>query len=248
MGRISFMNSVFETQWQIRTSFWSFPKWCGVCSVISFVSNCGPTNQVIPALSHWSPEKVLNLRQDAACLGAVNGFVPSADDIRNKQMKILDVGRRITTQLWHGLLSLKYCAVFSLSHCSLSCPTSLSCCLPPALAPCWPGAEPFLCYLTARRAADRGGVPCGSTRASVCWALIGVTGRAKRKAGVGIQGLLRLSGTPTADNTGPKFCRSTNYKKPLMHRVVFRKIGKAAATGPSPFLHSQALGFLLFSL
>lgn len=118
------MNSVFETQWQIRTSFWSFPKWCGVCSVISFVSDCGPTNQIIPALSHWSPEKVLNLRQDAACSDAVNGFVPSADDIRNKQMKILDVGRRITTQLWHGLLSLKYCAVTARCPALHPCPAA----------------------------------------------------------------------------------------------------------------------------
>lgn len=40
--------------------------------------------QIRSVLSHWTPEEVLNLRQDAACLDAVDGFVPSADDIRNK--------------------------------------------------------------------------------------------------------------------------------------------------------------------
>lgn len=74
----------------------------------------------------------LNLRQDAACLDPGDGFVPSADGIRNKYVKSLDVGRitiAIVRAAQDETLVTVQCSSY-LAHCLLSCPAS------PLLLPC----------------------------------------------------------------------------------------------------------------
>lgn len=146
-------------------------------------------------------------------------------------MKILGVGRRITTQLWHGLLGI-LCSILPKSLLTvlpyIPCPAA-SCQL-------WHRADLRLSHFCA--ASLQGELQtvlvCGSTTASMSWALTGGKGRAKKEARAGMQHLLRLSVAPTAANTGPRCC-STACRKPLTRGVVFRKIRKAPAEGPLHF-------------